>query len=247
MPVGTLSLKADSVPIFSPPYPKPPDPYSFAIDTMLCFTYRVAASRVRHLVPSVLELEDEPLMSTSVLDYGMSPVGSYKEFVHQVEVTYKNEKFMYSLILILDNEAAIFAGREQYGFPKVFGEADIETKNGTRLVQANAQRPAGRTVFECEFIPDRQIPSLPTSEKWTLNLRSIPQPCAGTSPAIQELIPSKMDWRFTEIWDGHGQIIFPRRSALDPWCGLDIVRYETSFFARGVIGELRCRGESFQV
>ncbi|KAK1623766.1 hypothetical protein BDP81DRAFT_484692 [Colletotrichum phormii] len=219
MPLGTLSLEANSI-------------HRFAIDTKLCFTYRVAASRVRHLVPSVLELEDEPLMSTSVLDYGMSPVGSYKEFVHQVEVTYKNERFMYSLILILENEAAMFAGREQYGFPKVF---------------ANAQRPAGRTVFECEFIPDSRIPSLPTSEKWTLNLRSIPQPCAGTSPAIQELILSTMDWKFTEIWAGHGEITFPRRSALDPWCGVDILRYEGSFFARCVTGELRCRGESFQV
>ncbi|KXH44894.1 acetoacetate decarboxylase [Colletotrichum nymphaeae SA-01] len=247
MPFGTLSFEAESVPIFSPPYPKPPDPYSFAIDMMLGFTYRVAASQVRHLVPNVLELEDEPLMSTTVLDYGMSPVGAYKEFVHQVEVTYNKEKFMYSLILILDNEAAIFAGREQYGFPKVFGKADIQTANGTRLVLANAQRPAGRTLFECEFIPDHRIPSLPAADKWGLNFRSIPQPCAGTSPAIQELIPTIMDWKFSEIWAGHGQITFPRRSAFDPWCGLDILRYEGSFLARGLTGELRCRGESFKI
>ncbi|KAK7458534.1 hypothetical protein CaCOL14_006964 [Colletotrichum acutatum] len=247
MPFGTLPFEAESVPIFSPPYPKPPDPYSFAIDMMLGFTYRVAASQVRHLVPDVLELEDEPLVSSTVLDYGMSPVGAYKEFVHQVEVTYKSEKFMYSLILILDNEAAIFAGREQYGFPKVFGKADIQTTNGTRLVLANAQRPAGRNVFECEFIPDHRVPNLPAAEKWGLNLHSIPQPCAGTSPAIQELIPTIMDWKFTEIWAGHGQITFPRRSAFDPWCGVDILRYEGSFFARGLTGELRCRGESFQV
>ncbi|KAK1517086.1 acetoacetate decarboxylase [Colletotrichum costaricense] len=184
--------------MFLPPYPKPPDPYSFAIDMMLGYTYRVAASLVRHLVPNMLELEDEPLMSTIVLDYGMS-------------------SFMYSLILILDNEAAIFAGREQYGFPKVFGKADIQTTNGTRLVLANAQRPAGRTLFECEFIPDHRIPSLRAADKWGLNLRSIPQPCVGTSPAIQELIPTIMDWKFREIWAGHGHITFPRRSAFDSY------------------------------
>ncbi|KAK1458677.1 acetoacetate decarboxylase [Colletotrichum cuscutae] len=162
--------------MFLPPYPKPPDPYSFAIDMMLGYTYRVAASQVRHLVPNMLELEDEPLMSTIVLDYGMSSVGAYKY-----------------LILMHDNEAAKFAGREQYGFPKVFGKADIQTTNGTRLVLANAQRPAGRTLFECEFIPDHRIPSLRAADKWGLNLRSIPQPCVGTSPATQELIPTIMD------------------------------------------------------
>ncbi|KAK1516648.1 acetoacetate decarboxylase [Colletotrichum paranaense] len=168
-------------------------------------------------------------MSTIVLDYGMSSVGAYKY-----------------LILILDNEAAIFAGREQYGFPKVFGKADIRTTNGTRLVLANAQRPAGRTLFECEFVPDHRIPSLRAADKWGLNLRSIPQPCVGTS-AIQELIPTIMDWKFREIWAGHGQITFPRRSAFDPWCGVNILRYEGSFFARGLTGELRCGGESFKV
>lgn len=132
MPLGSLSVTAEGVPIFAPPYPRHKDPYTFIIDKILSVSYRVAASQVRHLVPDMLELEDEPLMTSFFIEYGMTLVGSYKEYVHNVEVTYKGERFNYNVILILDNESAIFAGREQYGFPKVFGKAEIEPETGGR-------------------------------------------------------------------------------------------------------------------
>lgn len=147
------------------------DPYTFIIDKILSVSYRVAASQVRHLVPDMLELEDEPLMASFFIEYGMTLVGSYKEYVHNVEVTHKGEKFNYNVILILDNESANFAGREQFGFPKVFGRAEIEPETGGRLVTANAQitanaqRPAGRTVVDCEFLPEALVNNPPAPEK----------------------------------------------------------------------------------
>lgn len=83
----------------------------------------------------------------------MTLVGSYKEYLHNVEVTYKGERFNYHVIMVLDNKSAIFAGREQYGFAKVFNKAEIEPETDGRLVTANVQRPAGRTVNDCEFVP----------------------------------------------------------------------------------------------
>ncbi|KAK2604749.1 hypothetical protein N8I77_007650 [Diaporthe amygdali] len=242
MPLGSLLVTAEGVPIYAPPYPTHQDPYTFIIDKVLSVSYRVAASQVRHLVPDMLELEDEPLMTSSFIEYGMSLVGSYKEYVHNVEVSYKGEKFNYHLILILDNESAIFAGREQYGFPKVFGKAEIEPETGSRLVTANAQRPAGRTVVDCEFIPEALVNKPPGPNKWSLNLRSIQQPHPGMAPPILELVPVFMDMHLTEVWTGKAQIDFPRRSAHNPWCELDILRYEGSSLARNVTATLQVRG-----
>lgn len=242
MPLGSLSVTAEGVPIFAPPYPKHKDPYTFIIDKLLSVSYRVAASQIRHLVPDMLELEDEPLMTTSFIEYGMTLVGSYKEYVHNVEVKYQGEKFNYHLILILDNESAIFAGREQYGFPKVFGKAEIEPETGGRLVTANAQRPAGRTVVDCEFIPEVLINNPPAPKQWSLNLRSIQSPHPEMAAPILELVPVFMDFHFTEVWAGKGRVDFPRRSAHNPWCELDVLRYEGSFLARNVTAALQVRG-----
>ncbi|KAI5920347.1 hypothetical protein F4810DRAFT_434127 [Camillea tinctor] len=139
MPLGTLSITDDSVPVFSPTYPNAKS--SFTGLTIIGITYRVAVSEIRHLVPNVLELDEEPIMTSLFVEYGMSSVGAYSEFVHQVEVSYKGERFDYNLILILDNEAAIFAGRELYGYPKVFGNTTIEPLTGSRLVLGGAERP----------------------------------------------------------------------------------------------------------
>ncbi|EOD50445.1 putative acetoacetate decarboxylase protein [Neofusicoccum parvum UCRNP2] len=110
MSFGTLSIKDNAIPLFSPPYSN--NPNKFSKITIISIAYRVTLASVQHLVPDVLELESEPLMTTWFIDYGMSSVGSYKEFLQFVEVTYKGEKFNYALFLALDNEAAIFAGRE---------------------------------------------------------------------------------------------------------------------------------------
>ncbi|KAK7427355.1 hypothetical protein QQZ08_006124 [Neonectria magnoliae] len=124
MPYGSLSLNGESLPAFAPAYSRAKG--IFTDTTAVGMTYRVAASQIAHLVPDVLELEEEPLMTSLFLSYGMSPVGSYSEYAHQVEVTYKGEKFHFNLLFILDNDAAIFAGRELLGFPKVYGKTVIE-------------------------------------------------------------------------------------------------------------------------
>ncbi|KAG6364748.1 hypothetical protein INS49_006352 [Diaporthe citri] len=164
-------------------------------------------------------------MTSFFIEYGMTLVGSYKEYIHNVEVTYKGEKFNYNVILILDNESAIFAGREQYGFPKVFGKAEIEPRTGGRLVTANAL-----------------VNNPPAPKKWSLNLRSIQQPHPGMAAPILELVPVFMDMHLTEVWTGKGRVDFPRRSAHNPWCELDVLRYEGGFLARNVTAALQVRG-----
>lgn len=242
MPLGSLSVTAEGLPIFAPPYPQHKDPYTFIINKILSVSYRVSASQVRHLLPDMLELEDEPRMTSLFIEYGMTLVGSYKEYIHNVEVTYKGQKFNYNVILILDNESAIFAGREQYGIPKVFGKAEIETETGGRLITANAQRPAGRTVVDCEFIPEALVNNPTPPKQWSLNVRSIQQPHSGMAPPILELVPTFLDMQLTEVWTGTGRVDFPRRSAHNPWCELDVLRYEGSFLARNVTAALQVRG-----
>lgn len=211
---------------------------------MIQIRYRVAASQIRQLVPDVLDLEDEPLVISSFLDYGMSTVGAYKEFVQQVEVKYRGEKFHYHLVLILDNESAIFAGREMFGYPKVWGQTNMNVASGGRLFHGNAERPAGRAVVEFEFVAQKLVPApaVPEAEEvWGLNFRVVPSFTPGATPSIREFVPVTMDMEFADVWTGDGHIHFPRTSAYDPWVNVDILRYEGALYARNLKAVLRTR------
>ncbi|KAH9987951.1 hypothetical protein F4779DRAFT_611202 [Xylariaceae sp. FL0662B] len=252
MPFGTLASTGQSMPLFSPPYPHAKAGTvargNFSDMTVVAILYRVKASQISHLVPDMLELEEEPLMSSLFVQYGMSSVGAYTEFCQQVEVTYQGEKFDYNIILILDNDAAIYAGRELHGFPKVHGRTDIQTVTGGGVVLGGAERPVGRKVIEFEFIPQHMVSSgLPMPNKWMLNLRSMPSPIIGEPPSIHELVPVFMDKTFSDVWLGKGQVSFPRNSTMDPWVNFDVLRYEGSFFARNVAASFRLRDKNFKI
>ena len=242
MPRGTLSLSGAAVPTISSPYPTN-ELFSFTDVTLASVSYRVAVDQVSHLVPDALELEDEPLVTSTFVEYGMSTVGAYSEFVQTVEVTYKGEKFDYTLILILDNESAIYAGRELFGYPKVFGKVNLQLHNNGRLISGAVERPAGRRVAEFDFIPETLLRELPPNKKWNLNHRSIPSPIPGAAPTINEFVPTTMDMESSEIWVGTGSINFPRKSALDKWAAFDILRYEGAILARHLTAKLRVRDD----
>ncbi|TKW55345.1 Decarboxylase DEC1 [Colletotrichum tanaceti] len=246
MPFGTLKTTPNAAPLFAPSYPQLTNPPDFFIRKLVGFNYRVAASQVHHLVPDVLELEDTPLMSTVILEYEMSPIASYNELIHQVEVKYKGERFMFCIILVLDNEAAVFGGREQFGFPKVLGKADITSVSGSAFIEGSVERPAGRKVIEVEFLPRASVAILPLPEPWWLGIRTIPS-LPGTAPSIQELVPMKMTFKAEKVWTGEGHVAFSKSTAFNPWLSLDILRYESSYYALNATAVLEGRNESFQL
>lgn len=208
---------------------------------MISIAYRVNAKSICGLIPEILEIEAEPLVTTRFIYYGSSSVGPYSELVQQVEVTYRAEKFDYNLFLILDNEAAIFLGRERFGFPKVFGKVDIQQSNANGSVYGGAERPVGNSVVNFEFIPKKLVPTPTAPRKWMLNQRCIPSPFPGEPPSIRELIPATMDMEFSELMLGVGHIEFLQKSIANPWVNLEILRYETASMVTKATAKLCAR------
>lgn len=192
MPFGSLSVGDNAIPSFEPPYTNKIN--KFTDVNLLQVRYRTSYANVRHLVPEFLELEDEPLVTASVVEYGLSTLGQYNEYVHQVEVKHDGETFDYCLSLILDNESAIFIGREKFGLPKTFGKVTLERRTGSGTLVAAVEKPAGQTVVQFSFTLQTQLTETPPSGegKRVLNLRVIPSPIEGAPPSLRELIPHRM-------------------------------------------------------
>ncbi|KAJ5489849.1 Acetoacetate decarboxylase [Penicillium expansum] len=244
MPFGTFSVNGNAVPQFAPPYSI--NTQSFSDVTLITIPYRVTAASIRHLVPDVLELENEPLVSVMLVDYGMSTVGAYKEYVHSVEVTYKGKVFGYYLSLIMNSDSSIFCGREQYGYPKRYGHVSLIAETGSHIVRGHVERPVGQKIVNLDFAPSSLLPTASQTNPG-LNLRVIPSALPNQPPSVKELVPAIMDIHPKEIYGGTGSVSFPEPSAFNPLHELEILRYEPAVMLRGATGVLNQPTEVFEL
>ncbi|KAF1843082.1 acetoacetate decarboxylase [Cucurbitaria berberidis CBS 394.84] len=247
MAPGSLSVSNNPIPAFAPPYTT--ETNDFADVSLLIVTYRTSLEDVRSLVPEFLELEEEPLVTAMIVTYEMSTVGAYNEYVHQVEVVYDGKKYDYFLSLILNNEAAIFSGREQFGFPKTFGKVTLERNTGTGLLLGQVEKPEGLAVANFGFAPLKKLSEMPKPDtpKQGLNLRIIPSPIAGAPASLKELIPSNFEVTGGSVWLGRGSISFPNTMEHHPLYRVRVLRYENSVYIHKASGILHAPTAIFTV
>ncbi len=244
MPFGTLKINGNSIPQFAPPYTVATNEFSGM--SILTIPYRTTYESVRHFVPEELGLEDEPLVTALLVDYGMSTVGAYKEYVHVVEVKYNCETFDYCLSLVLNNESAIFSGREQFGYPKKFGKVSWVVDSGSSIMSGHIERPVGQKLLQFNYSPVQMLHEIPKGgRKKTLNLRVIPSPIPNQPPSVKELVPIDMDITASEAWLCSGSISFPEPSEHDPMHRIEILRYESAVLIRNATSVLRPPTEVF--
>lgn len=236
MPFGQLPVSDDSMPQHDPPYVngKP----EFSDVKILTIRYRTSYASISHLVPDVLELEDEPLVTATLLDYGVSPAGPFKEFIHTVEVKYLGVTYDFCLSLILDNEMGVLNGREPVGFPKRLGVLSL-TSGPSNEARGQIERPAGTKLVEFGFeAKAKQIPVARLDRNF-LTLRVFPSPIAGAPASVKELVPIGFEIAPQEAWEGAGKLTIPENSLLtEAVTKIKILRYESSTLAYGSVATL---------
>lgn len=223
MPFGSLSVSNAAIPQYAPPYPV--DGSDYTSEIALTVTYQTSVQCVRHLVPDMLELDDEPQVSVMILQHGMTSFGPYNEYVHSVKVKYNGDTFDYFLSLILDNDSPICCGREQFGFPKKLGNVALELKTGSTVAHGYVERPAGQKILEVGFQPEEKVKGSVDTTIHGLNLRVIPSVVSGQSPSVKELVPVDISMEASEVWQGSGSVCFPEPSRFDPMHEIKVLRY----------------------
>lgn len=254
MPFGKIKTKEvnHGIPIHSPPYPSTKDEFS-DIDC-LSITYYTKADAIAHMIPEELEIDDEPLVTLSLFKYGNSPIGAYTEFVQHVEVTWRGEKYDWTVELILDNQGAIFSGREKYGIPKVFGNV-VWDPSSTKDVPPGffsgyVERPVGSKIVQLGFKPQQRVQGvapLPESGKRSLHLRSIPSANPGQPPVVREFVPLRFRMTEAEVWVGTPSVGFTGASDFDPVHKFPVVAYHSAKLLRHGVSVLEPCLETFKI
>ncbi|KAJ5911480.1 uncharacterized protein N7473_000783 [Penicillium subrubescens] len=245
MPFGSLPVSNTPIPQYAPPYPV--DGSDYTSEAVLTVTYQTSLQCVRHLVPDMLELEDEPQVSVMVLQHSMTSFGPYNEYVHLVEVKYNGDTFDYFLSLILDNDSPICCGREQFGFPKKLGNVALSLKTGSAVVHGYVERPAGQKIVEVGFQPEQKLKGTVERTIQGLNLRVIPSVVSNQSPSVKELVPVDISIEASEVWQGSGSVCFPEPSRFDPMHEVKVVRYGMATLSRNASLAIRRPTKVFQL
>ncbi|KAJ5604999.1 acetoacetate decarboxylase-like protein [Penicillium lagena] len=222
--------KLHSIPVHAPPYGRGDTAPRFTGVDIVKIKYRTNGVSARELIPEQLSLEEHPTITTWVLDYGFSNIGPHKELIHQVEVMYQETKYDYSILLVLNNEDAVYGGREAYGYPKVLGDIDFDLKKEadvTAFVTATVSRPISNPIVRILFKPSNYVGSgpIPPPENVGLNLRLIPNIIPGAKPNVRQFVPITFQALEGEQWEGIGNIQFPSTSMFHPFHKTPVVEY----------------------
>lgn len=116
---GNIYRDYGYMPPGNPSYPPPP--YQFRQREYFIITYETDMETLREWVPEPLTIP-EPIVKYEFIRMPDSTgLGDYTESGQVIPVEFNGEKGQFLLSMYLDNEPAILAGREIWGFPKKTG------------------------------------------------------------------------------------------------------------------------------
>jgi acetoacetate decarboxylase len=201
---------------------------SFSSVDQVTFTYRTTTDAAAKLLPSALEIDDNPTVSVMFLNYRFSSVGPFREYIHIVHTRFRGEEVGFVPYIFITNERGMIAGREREDYPKLLGEVDFDMNaaNVYGLISARLSRPAGVVLAQGIFRPSQRIGDITAVDPRTVDaiaLRVIGSAVPGGPLSVCELVASKLEFVSGEIWSGDGSLAFTGASTLSAVHELPIV------------------------
>jgi acetoacetate decarboxylase len=126
---------------------------------MLLAVYRTDPAAVARLLPRPLRAPADPLAFAFVARYPRTNFGlTYSEGALFVQAVHRGRVGGYCLSMPVDNDAALIAGREHYGFPKKIASITLEHRG--RQIVGRVER-MGTEILRIELTPT--VPADPSA------------------------------------------------------------------------------------
>ncbi len=172
-----------SLPQLSPMYMQPPFEYRDAWSMMVPFKSDPRA--IAHLLPKPLVPDPQGAMFVTTSRFFTAGFGHYNETLIGAIAKYRGRTVNHALYLILDNDIAIAAGREIWGFPKKLGRVSLSDRDG--VISAAVER-GGQSLIRAamEVGPLVSASELAGSAEYT-NLKLVPSVREGGAPEVMQL------------------------------------------------------------
>jgi acetoacetate decarboxylase len=170
------------------PYGKAP--YKFQGSQLVSIIFQTSPEVLRALVPEPLVPNPENLMTITLgLQKVVEPgVVDYHEVYFTIPVTYGEIKGSYFPLLYLDKAIPIVAGREIWGYPKLYAEIQMVREKDEiqiKVVRENKAIIKASVKLGVQMGPMSGLP-----DKTSINLKLIPSAIKDSPPDVKQLTSS---------------------------------------------------------
>jgi len=122
---------------------------------MLSATYVTDENAAREIIPKPLLPTKTPLATVFVARYPETNFGCvYNEGALFLHCEYKKERGLYCLSMPVDDDMAMVAGREQFGYPKKMADKITLEKTENRVVGSVIRKKEEILRIECELMKE---------------------------------------------------------------------------------------------
>lgn len=172
-----------TAPALSPLYMPPP--YEYRDLWAMMIPFKSDPKVIAKLVPAPLVPDPQGACTVTISRFFTAGFGSYHEFVLAAGAKFQGRAVNYSLYLVLDNDIAIAAGREIWGFPKKFGRVTLGDRDG--VMKSEVER-GGFTIARAgmQIGPLAQPGDMAGSPEY-VNLKVIPSVNNAAPPDVMQL------------------------------------------------------------
>jgi acetoacetate decarboxylase len=201
-----------SIPRTAPLYGSPPHEYRDS--WIMNILFKTTSEVIRESVPEPLVPNSENLMSIFVCRHKASGLEVYNEVVLSVPSIFKEMSGNYAAYLYVDNDAAIAAGREIYGWPKKEARITIAEKDAVLL--ATVERGGIQLVSAAMELAELGKPEdFQFSEPW-FNFKLIPSVKKDAPPEVMQLTSNtEENLKIKQVYTGRATLEFGT-SPVDP-------------------------------
>ena len=107
-----------------------PPPFEYRDAQQMLVIFQTDPRVLRQLIPRPLTPDKDGTMFVAMTAFFTSGMGGYNEMIIAGIASFKRRAVNYAIYLILDNDIAICGGREIWGFPKKYGNVELNEQDG---------------------------------------------------------------------------------------------------------------------
>lgn len=194
-----------ALPQLSPLYTAPPYEYRDAWAMMIPF--RSDPRVVARYVPKPLVPDPAGHMFVTISRFFTSGFGHYNEIILCALAKLQGRPVNFSLYLILDNDIAIGAGREIWGFPKKSGRVELCDRDG--VLTGSVERGGLTLVRGAMQIGELSDPGAVKGSAEYVNLKLVPSVKNGAAPEIMQLTSTTLgNLQLKQVYKGRATLEF---------------------------------------
>jgi acetoacetate decarboxylase len=166
--------------------------------------FKATSEAKRRVLPPELESVEFPFDAIFIAEYPDSTIGPYNENLILLYTKYGKMQGLYVMNIYVDDDAALTAGREIWGYPKKLCNIKLSPIKNNKITGTLVRK--GKTILHVEAELTEKAPGVDPSYFLKafplINLKLIPDVADNSRPALSQLTETHIAWHNIRVAKG---------------------------------------------